>query len=384
MGIKQIATDAFIKEFTFPPTHYFHAPGRVNIIGEHTDYNEGFVLPAAINFGTGVAASKRTDSLVRVCAANFNNEVVEFNLNDTISPSVESPCANYVRGVCLTLQKQGFAVPGLNLAIAGDVPYGAGLSSSAALEVVLIRAITGISGESIDPTQAALLGQKTENDFIGAHTGIMDQLISARGQQDHALLIDCRDLSTHAVFLDPSFKIVIFNSNVKRGLVDSEYNKRRQQCQQAADTLQITALRDATLDLLVKNKERLHEVVYRRARHIITENERTQRAAAALENKDWVLVGDLMAQSHQSMKHDFEITVPAIDGLVDLIQSILPSGSGGVRMTGGGFGGCVVALIKDELVKMVVDHVAQHYEASFGLKESVYICQAVNGSFMAQ
>jgi galactokinase len=384
VNLKEQATDAFVQFFGYEPTHEFHAPGRVNLIGEHTDYNDGFVLPAAINFGTLVMAAPREDNVVRVCAINFKNEIVEFRLDESIEPSKTHTWSNYIRGVCSILLEAGHDLKGVDLTVVGDVPYGAGLSSSAALEIVTIRTFSALSNLTIDPTQAALLGQKTENEYIGAQTGIMDQLISASGEKDHALLIDCRDLSTRSVTLDPNYRIVIFNSNVKRGLVDSEYNTRRAQCQNAAELLGVKALRDATMDSLIKAKNRFDDVTFKRARHIITENSRTLQAADALERKDWPTMSRLMSESHSSMKDDFEITVKPIDGLVELIYQCLPAGNGGARMTGGGFGGCVVSLIPEDLVDSIIIHVNTHYEKQFGIQETVYICQAEDGAFVAQ
>lgn len=384
MSLAEQAQSAFSNAFQYTAAAVFHAPGRVNLIGEHTDYNDGFVLPAAINFGTVIAASLRDDQTVRVCAANFDNEVIEFSLEEPIQRLDHSHWSNYVRGVAKTLIDEGYKLHGVDLSIIGDVPYGAGLSSSAALEVVLIRTFVSLAKQSIDPTDAALLGQKTENEFIGAQTGIMDQLISARGQQDHALLIDCRSLETEAFPLDPQFKIVIFNSNVKRGLVDSEYNTRRQQCTDAAKLLDVKALRDAKLEDLNAAQDAFDEVTFRRAKHVITENDRTEQAARALSEHNWIRFAELMVASHESMKNDFEITVPPIDRLVDLINSFLPDGAGGARMTGGGFGGCVVSIVHIDHVDAVIEHVASHYEAEFGLKETVYICDSVDGAFVAQ
>lgn len=381
MTLQKQATEAFISNFGYEPSHNFHAPGRVNLIGEHTDYNDGFVLPAAINFGTSIVACQRSDSKIRACAVNFDQQVTEFDLQETIRPCEQHSWSNYLRGVVDQLQKAGYQLSGADLAIVGDVPYGAGLSSSAALEVVLIRALLELCGNTIDPTQAALLGQKTENEFIGAQTGIMDQLIIAHGKKDHAVLIDCRSLTTKPVPLDADFNIVIFHSNVKRGLVDSEYNTRRQSCQAAADALGVSHLRDATMEMLESARDNLDEVTYRRARHVITENQRTLEAAEALEARDWVSLGRLMAESHTSMKDDFEITVPPIDGLVSLIQEKIGSAGGGARMTGGGFGGCVVSLVHKDQVDEVIAHVNANYEANFGIKETVYICQAVDGAF---
>jgi galactokinase len=381
MTLRHQATESFFDKFGYQPSHHFHAPGRVNLIGEHTDYNDGFVLPAAINFGTSVVASNRNDTIIRACAVNFEQQITEFDLSAPIQPCEQYGWSNYLRGVCFQLIKAGYKIAGADLAIAGDVPYGAGLSSSAALEVVLIRTLLELRGNRIDPTQAALLGQKTENEFIGAQTGIMDQLIIAHGKKDHAVLIDCRNLTTRPVPLSADYKIVIFHSNVRRGLVDSQYNIRRQSCQIAADTLGVSHLRDADMTMLENLKSTLDDVTYRRARHVITENQRTTEAAEALQNRDWRALGQLMAESHTSMKDDFEITVPAIDGLVSLIQAKLNHLGGGARMTGGGFGGCVVSLIHASQVQDVIKHVNTHYQDRFGIKETVYICQAVDGAF---
>ncbi len=381
MSLKEQAQAAFSRYYGYEPTHEFHAPGRVNLIGEHTDYNGGFVLPAAINYGTTVVARPRDDMKVRACAVNMDNDVTEFDLDQPIESSDKQTWSNYLRGVCKFLLQAGYPLKGADLAFVGDVPYGAGLSSSAALEIVMVRTFTELSGKEIDPTDAALLGQKTENEFIGANTGIMDQLISARGEENHALLIDCESLETKAIPLDPDFAIVIFNSNVQRGLVDSEYNVRREQCNKAADVLGVKTLREATMEQLEAKKPELDDVSYRRARHVITENNRTLEAGEALSLRDWSKMGKLMAESHESMKSDFEITVPPIDGIVDLINYHLPDGKGGARMTGGGFGGCVVSIVEQSLVESTIAEVKKNYHKRFGLTESVYICRSVNGAF---
>ncbi|EAR09475.1 galactokinase [Reinekea blandensis] len=383
MSLTAQVISGFKEAFGYEPASTYHAPGRVNLIGEHTDYNDGFVLPAAINFGTVVAASPRSDNTVRICALNFHQEVVEFSLQDRLEKSTTSTWANYVRAVADTLLKANFTLQGVDICVIGDVPYGAGLSSSAALEIVLIRMFADLNQLSISSVEAAQYGQRAENDFIGAQTGIMDQLISAQGQDNHALLIDCRSLTSQAVPMDADFRIVIFNSNVQRGLVDSEYNTRRRQCQLASDLLKVPALRDASLDDLERARPSMDSVIYRRARHIISENARTLDAATALRDRDWQTMGRLMHASHESMKDDFEITVPAIDGLVDIIRDALTGKPGGVRMTGGGFGGCVVSLVHRDQVDAVIARVADQYEKRFGIKESVYICRAVNGAFVA-
>lgn len=384
MSLIEQARETFIRQFGYDASHTFHAPGRVNLIGEHTDYNDGYVLPAAINFGTVVAASPRTDSQIRICAVNFNEQIAQFSLDQPIEKSETATWSNYVRAVADTLLRDSHSLGGVDLTVAGDVPYGAGLSSSAALEIVLTRMFADLNQLTISAEQAAKYGQQAENNFIGAQTGIMDQLISGLGQKDQALLIDCRTLASRPVPLDSDYRIVIFNSNVKRGLVDSEYNMRRQQCQQAAEILDVPALRDASLTDLEAARNRMDDVTYRRARHVITENVRTLKAADALRDRDWPTLGRLMHESHESMKLDFEITVPPIDGLVDLIRETIADRTGGVRMTGGGFGGCVVSLVHSDDVDDVIQHVADHYEETYGLKESVYICQAVDGAFVAK
>ncbi|MBU2862849.1 galactokinase [Reinekea forsetii] len=382
MSIQSIAHRNFVEAFKFEPSHHFHAPGRVNLIGEHTDYNDGFVLPAAINFGTFVCAKKREDNLIRACAVNFNKEITEFSLTRDIPACTTHRWSNYLRGVCQVLMQTGYELTGADITIAGDVPYGAGLSSSAALEIVLIRVLLELANIEIDPKKAALLGQQVENEYIGANTGIMDQLVCALGQKNQALLIDCRSLESQPVALDSDMAIVIINSNVKRGLVDSEYNLRRAQCNEAAQALNVSHLRDATFSQLENAKTHMSRQVYQRARHIISENERTLNAASALKDKNWSRLSELMAQSHASMRDDFEITVPAIDAIVEMVADVIGN-RGGVRMTGGGFGGCVVALAPTDLVPDIRQTVMTQYQTTFGIKEDIYICTAEDGAFMA-
>lgn len=372
-------TRSFTSIFGYAPTHFIQAPGRVNLIGEHTDYNDGFVLPCAINYQMIVAAAKREDNIIRVIAVDYQNEVDEFSLDNTIEFLPNKMWANYVRGVIYFLQKDNYSFHGMDIAISGNVPQGAGLSSSAALEVAIGQTIKALYQLPISQKETALNGQKAENQFVGCNCGIMDQLISACGEENHALLIDCRSLDTFAVTMPENMVVMIINSNKKRGLVDSEYNTRRQQCEEAAKILNIKALRDATLDDLLAKKTLMSEVVYRRARHVITENNRTQEAAEALRKGDLTTLSQLMMQSHHSMRDDFEITVKEIDSLVEIVKSTIGD-RGGVRMTGGGFGGCVVALVTPDLVDKVVDSVKTQYEAKTGLKETIYVCSASQGA----
>ncbi|NJN95989.1 MAG: galactokinase [Anaerolineales bacterium] len=379
MTLKDKTAQLFNQHFGAAPTRFFRAPGRVNLIGEHTDYNDGFVLPCAINYETVIAAALRSDGRVRVVAADFNEQVSEFDLAAEISPDPAAPWSNYVRGVAWALRQRGYALGGANLVIAGNVPKGAGLSSSASLEVAVGLALTRLSGLDVDLKTLALAGQQAENDFVGMRCGIMDQFIAALGQTDHALLIDCRSLDEQAVPIPPGVAVIIANSNVKRGLVDSEYNTRRRECETAAAHFGVPALRDVSPDVFALHADELDETVARRARHVITENARTEAAAEALAQGNLKRMGQLMAESHLSMRDDFEITVPPIDALVEIIGEVIGE-AGGVRMTGGGFGGCVVALVPQEFAPAVEAAIAQKYPAASGLQATVYICQASAGA----
>ncbi|MFN4323046.1 MAG: galactokinase, partial [Aeromonas media] len=266
-----------------------------------------------------------------------------------------------------------------NLVVSGNVPQGTGLSSSASLEVAIGQAFKEAQGLAISQAEIALNGQQAENQFVGCNCGIMDQMISASGERDHALLLDCRTLETRLIPMPADLAVLIVNSNVRRGLVDSEYNTRRQQCETAARHYGVKALRDLDLAALEAGKAGLDEACYRRARHVVGENARTLAAADALASGDLVRLGELMGQSHAAMRDDFEITVPPIDGLVEIIKAEIGT-EGGVRMTGGGFGGCVVALLRPERVNEVIAVVEAQYPARFGLQADCYVCRASAGA----
>jgi len=284
-------------------------------------------------------------------ALDYAGQLDEFSLDAPIVPREDAPLANYVRGVVQMLLAHGVGLDGADLALAGNVPQGAGLSSSASLEVAVGQAFKSLFQlDSLGPTDLALIGQRAENQFVGCNCGIMDQLISARGQQGHALLIDCRTRHTQAVPMPQDMAVMIIHSRIQRGLVESEYNTRRAQCEFAALHYGVAALRDLNLAQLEMGARGLDAVTYRRARHVVTENRRTVDAAAALTAHDMRTMGQLMGQSHISMRDDFQITVPAIDALVDITQKAIGP-DGGARMTGGGFGGCVVALVPQTLVE---------------------------------
>lgn len=381
MSLKEKVLAVFQTRFSGEPDLYVRAPGRVNLIGEHTDYNDGFVLPCAIDYETVVAIQRRDDDTVVVIAADYANQQDTFSLSQPIVSHPDQLWSNYVRGVVKYLLEKDVTLKGLNMVVAGNVPQGAGLSSSASLEVAIGEAFNQAYQLGLTPAAIALNGQEAENKFVGCNCGIMDQMISASGQQDHALLLDCRSLETRLVQMPDDLAVLIVNSNVKRGLVDSEYNARREQCEEAARYFDVKALRDVSLAQLQSAAEqgKLQPVVYQRARHVITENARTLEAADALESGNLEKMGRLMAESHNSMRDDFAITVPAIDALVAILQKHIGT-DGGARMTGGGFGGCVVALLRPARVADVIAAVEAEYPIKSGLKPTCYVCKASAGA----
>jgi galactokinase len=379
MSLKNTTQQLFKEKFGYAATHVIQSPGRVNLIGEHTDYNDGFVLPCAIDYQTVISCAKRDDNIVRVIAADYNNQEDSFSLDSPIIKHETQQWPNYVRGVVKHLQLRDNRFGGADLVISGNVPQGAGLSSSASLEVAVGKTFQHLYNLPLDGVQLALNGQEAENQFVGCNCGIMDQLISSLGKKDHALLIDCRNLETRAVSIPEDAAVVIINSNFKRTLVGSEYNTRREQCEAGAHFFGKKALRDVTLDEFNTAINDLDPVVAKRVRHILTENIRTVEAADALARGDFVRMGQLMAESHASMRDDFEITVPQIDTLVEIVKAAIGD-KGGVRMTGGGFGGCIVALVPQELVPVIEHAVAKEYQAKTGIKETFYVCKASAGA----
>jgi len=379
MRLKDKTQSLFAEKFGYPATHTIQAPGRVNLIGEHTDYNDGFVLPCAIDYQTVISCAPRPDRTVRVIAADYDNQQDSFSLDAPIVTHNSQQWSNYVRGVVKHLQKRSNEFGGADLVISGNVPQGAGLSSSASLEVAVGTVFQKLYHLPLDGTQIALNGQEAENQFVGCNCGIMDQLISALGKQDHALLIDCRSLGSKAVSMPEGVAVIIINSNFKRTLVGSEYNIRREQCETGARFFQQKALRDVELSQFNAVAHELDPVVAKRVRHVLTENARTVEAADALEKGDLQRMGVLMAESHDSMRDDFEITVPQIDTLVEIVKATIGD-RGGVRMTGGGFGGCIVALVPESLVPEVEQAVTAQYEVATGIKETFYVCKASQGA----
>ncbi|WOH36570.1 galactokinase [Thalassotalea fonticola] len=376
---QQLAQQLFSQQFERTAELVCHAPGRVNLIGDHTDYNDGFVLPAAINYGTTIAASKREDSIVKVYAHDCDEQTNEFNLNEVLFDQ-QMMWSNYVKGTLLALMEKYPDIKGANLVVTGNVPQGAGLSSSASFEIAILKTFAELYQLDLDGIRAALMGQRAENEFVGCNCGIMDQLISAMGQKSHAMLLDCKDLSFEDAPIPDDLALFIVNSNVKRGLVDSAYNLRREQCEQVAQFFGKSALREVTMEQLNDAKEQIEPELFKRARHVISENARAVATLTALKNNDIASISVAMKESHNSLRDDFEVTTKEMDGLVEIIDGVVGV-NGGVRMTGGGFGGCVVALVPRALVTKLTDVVNNDYPQQFGLKPSIYLCTATQGAF---
>ncbi len=370
--------DRLLAAFGGTPDLIARAPGRVNLIGEHTDYNDGFVLPCAIGVETRVAIAARSDRKINLIAADYGGARDSFSLD---GPIERSPLgwANYVRGMIKVMQDAGYALRGANIAIAGNVPQGAGLSSSASLEVAVGQAFTALCGLDLDATNIASLAQQAECDFVGTKCGIMDQLVCARGAVGHALLIDCRSLEAQLVAIPDTLTIMIVHSGISRGLVDGAYNERRAQCEAVAAHFGVKALRDIDVDRLAARKTELDSLSHARARHVITENQRTLDAARALRDNDLERLGQLMNASHSSMQRDFDITTPAIDRLVGILQRAIGI-EGGARMTGGGFGGAVVALMPREIAPAVKAAVIAEYQVPSGSAPLIMIETAAKGA----
>ncbi len=382
----------FIARFAAPP-RFFRAPGRVNLIGEHTDYNAGFVMPAAIQFYTTVGIAPRSDRRLRVRSTNFA-ETLEVSLPEI---GIDAPMhqsgahwIDYVVGVARALEQHGVAVPGADLLIHGEVPLGSGLSSSAALELSVALALSTLAGRVMDKVALAKLCQRAENEYVGMRCGIMDQFTSACGQAGHALRIDCRSLEYEAVRLDPghaehgpSTQIVICNTMVRHKHAGGEYNRRREECEQGVRALtpympDIVALRDVSPTLLDTHKSYLDPLIFQRCRHVVTENARVLQAASALKRADLVEFGRLMSESHVSMRDDYAVSCDELDLMVRLASTI--EGVLGARMTGGGFGGCTVNLVRTNAVPKFKSRIQDEYTQATGRRPELYVCEAADGA----
>jgi galactokinase len=370
----------FVQLFGESPRIY-QAPGRVNLIGEHTDYNDGFVMPAAIGFYTQAAVAPRPDRKLAIYSENYS-EQVEFDL-DHLPRTGTGHWSDYAIGVVKMLVRSGKELGGANLLVDGNVPLGAGLSSSASIEVAVGYALLDLADPStIDRTQLALLCQQAENDFVGARCGIMDQFIASHGKRGQALLLDCRSLESRQLPLPNDAALAICNTMVKHSIAKGEYNQRRAECEAGVRFLskhlpQVRALRDVTLEDMEGYEHELPEVIARRCRHVIGENARVLKAAAALERGDLQAFGNLMLESHRSLRDDFEVSCSELDLMVELAGQA--EGVYGTRMTGGGFGGCTVALVRAGCVEAFQRTVQEGYERSTGRKPEIYICAAADG-----
>ena len=360
------------------PAALVRAPGRVNLIGEHTDYNDGFVLPMAIDRAVWIALRPVEGREVSVLSLDFS-EQRSFHL-DALSRSAAGgeEWLEYLKGTAWALQEAGHRLAAWEGVLAGDVPVGAGLSSSAALEMAAARAFAFASGLAWEPESMALLGQKAENQWVGVNCGIMDQMISAAGRKGHALLLDCRSLEGEHVPLPPSCSVVVLDTGTRRGLVDSAYNERRAQCEEAARLFGVKALRDVSLEQFEAREAELDETTRKRARHVISENERTLQAARAMREGDAEALGRLMNASHESLRCDFEVSSGALDLMVE--QARAQSGCLGARMTGAGFGGCAVALVRAEEAESFSREVAARYREASGNEPAAYVCRAAGGA----
>lgn len=358
----------------------YRAPGRVNLIGEHTDYNDGFVLPTAIDLFTWVAIAPRDDRMVSVHSANLEQSV-EQNL-DATPRAANREWSSYVFGVTAVLERVGHPLKGANLLIRGEVPIGAGVSSSAALEVASGFALLANSGLTIDLRKLAVACQKAENEFVGVQSGIMDQLASACCKKDHALLLDCRSLEFRNIPLPSDIQLIICNTMVKRELASSAYNTRRAECDEGVRILAqrfpgIRALRDVTMAQLESCSSALPSIVYKRCCHVVSEDERVMEAAKALEGNRIDDLGKLMAESHRSLRDDYEVSCKELDTMVDLANEV--DGVRGARMTGAGFGGCTINLVDSGAVAEFQRHISREYERRIGIKPDIYVCRAADG-----
>lgn len=380
MSIDALARSAardFAVAFGHPPDRLAFAPGRVNLIGEHTDYNGGFVLPVALGPGTVVALSARNDDTVLVHAPDMSDAPARFPLGKSAEAAAPGHWSNHVRGLFAARAASGLANRGAELLIRGNLPRGAGLSSSASLGVALGLGLAALQEEVVDPQQLARLAQWSEHHVVGCQCGIMDQLVSAAAVEGHALLIDCDTLARHLAPLPAGLAVVVVDSGIVRGLVDSAYNARRRECEQAARHYGVPKLRALDAAQLLAGREGLDETCFRRARHVVSENARTLEAVSALQGGDLGTLGRLLRASHASLRDDFEVSVPGVDALAAAMNAGIGP-EGGARMTGGGFGGCLVALLPEAAVPALRATVDTHFAAK-GERTPLFLVASAGG-----
>lgn len=377
--MEELVRKNFKTIFHEQPAFIVRAPGRVNLIGEHTDYNDGFVLPMAIDRAVWIALRPRTDRRVSVHSLDLGL-AADFEL-DSLTRGGDARWAEYLQGVAHELQVEGFKLPGWEGVVTGDVPRGAGLSSSAALEVATARAFASISGFAWDAVRIARICQRAENDWVGVKCGIMDQAVSAAARAGNAFFLDCRTLEYEHVPLPKDVAVAVMDTSTRRGLVDSAYNERRSQCELAAQFFGVKALRDVSVEELEergKKKEGIEDVVWKRARHIVTENARVLKAVEAMRAGDSSTLGKLFNESHASLRDDFEVTSDALNWMVEIAQS--QPGCFGARMTGAGFGGCAVAVVRREKAGAFAEAVGAEYRLKSGKEAGIFVCEAGEGA----
>ncbi len=383
MTTQEIA-ERFERRFGQSP-RTFRAPGRVNLIGEHTDYNEGFVMPAAVGFSTYVAIAARPDRKLVVHSEQFPGDL-EFDLEHLPQQRIGSWC-DYVLGVAVVLQNRGFDIPGANLLVQGEVPIGAGLSSSAAIEVASAFALMSLSHAQLPLPEIAKLCRKAENEFVGARVGIMDQFVSCMGKAGHAFFLDCRSLDYKLVPIPAGIELVVCNTKVKHDLATGEYNRRREECEEGVRRFAkwypaIHALRDVTVEMLEPHLKDLPETIAKRCTHIVFENQRTLDAAQALAAGDLTRMGTLMRESHESLRDLYEVSCRELDIMVESAEG-LPGFIGG-RMTGGGFGGCTINLVREQDAESFAAQIAKRYRNATGIEPQTYLCTAENGAHLVE
>ncbi len=377
--LKQRVVASFEASFGVSPELLVAAPGRANLIGEHCDYNDCHVLPAAINYGTIVAIGASTGPDICAVACDYSDGRDQF---DPAAPFAhqQDEWKNHVRGVAASLHQRGYAPGGVAMAIGGNVPQGAGLSSSASVNVAMARALTEYHGiTDISSTDIAQIAKQSENDFVGTACGIMDQLASAKGKEGCGLLIDCRTLKTQDIALPKDWAVLVIHSGIQRELVSSAFNDRRAECEAAAVHYGMPALRDASEEQLNSARGGLDDRVFRRARHVVTENARVLEAVDAIARADMKTMAALMTASHASLRDDFEVSLPAIDRLVEMVAMELGA-DGGIRLTGAGFGGCVIALMHEDRVDDIGEFVAANYRGPDGSAAQMFRCHISNGA----
>ena len=381
--LRDFVAEQFTKTYGRAPRWIAAAPGRVNVIGEHTDYNDGFVLPMAIERYTVIAAAPAAEGAQAVeLRSTAGDSVAKLDLTRLLAPAAKGTWFNYPVGVLAGFLSRGLKPGGFDALIHSTVPLGGGLSSSAALEVATATLLESITGHKLNPVDKALLCQKAEHEFAGVPCGIMDQFISVMGRENHLLLLDCRSRKPELVPMsDPAVSLLITNTNVKHELSGGEYAQRRAQCEQAAKLLGVPSLRDATPAMLEQARGKLEEVVFRRARHVIGEIARTTAAARQARASNWAEVGRLMYASHVSLRDDYEVSCAELDAVVEIAQAIgAQGGVFGCRMTGGGFGGCTVALVRTEAVPAISQRLESEYQARTKIKPTLFVSRPAAGA----